>query len=220
VTNGPVRVKVSINGGPPQELDEAVTSCLGLDVAAEASGRIRDLGATARAHLWRSLREGSFLWRVGVLAFAVIILLADVPPRPKPWDAVLFLVLVIIVSIEAAVRIERNVEWRRAGAQHLAALPPPGTRVEVTDTGGLTIGPTQTPWQSLRLEDAALRRFEVATYYARKRCRVDRLKLATLDGSVVLDPIAIESGQTIVDTIWRRLGTPDEDVAGRPAPPG
>jgi len=127
---------------------------------------------------------------------------------------------VIMVAIEAAVRIGRIVAWRRAGAQHLAALPPAGTRVQVTDKGGLTIGPTQTPWQSLRLEAAGLRRFEVATYYARKRCRVDCLKLATPDGPVVLDPIAIEAGQTIVDTIWRRLGLPDEGVAGRPAPPG
>jgi hypothetical protein len=201
-------VKVSINGRPPQELDVDVTSLLGLEMAADASGRIRDPDGTARAHLWRSLREGSFYWRVGFLAFAVIILLAEVPPRPKPWDALLFVGFVIVVLIEAVVRIERSVEWSRAMAQHLAPLPPPGTRVEVTDTGGLTVGATHTPWQSLRLEEAALRRFYVWTNFARTRFRVDRLKLATLDGSVVLDPIAIESGQRIVDTIWRRLGMP------------
>lgn len=201
-------ISVSTNGNPPRDLDVESISVLRLETATEASGRILGPGATARAHLWRSLREGSFYWRVGFLAFAVFLLIADVPPRPKPWDALLFMAFLIWVLIEAVVRIERSVAWSRAVAQHLAALPPAGTRVQVTDEGGLTVGSTVTPWQSLRIEEARLRKFYVWTNFERRRSRVDRLKLATLDGSVVLDPIAIESGQTIVDTIWRRLEMP------------
>lgn len=197
-------MQASIDGGPPRELDEDVTSLLWLNVAAEASGRVRDSGATARAHLWRSLREGSLLWRAGFVAFAVIILLAGVPPPPKPWEALLFVAFVIAVAIEAAVRIGRSVAWSKDLPQHLAALPPAGTQVRV-GKDGFTIGAARTPWHELRLEDAALRGFSVATNYQRKRYRVDHLRLATRDGSVTLDPIAIDAGQTIVDTIWQAL---------------
>ncbi len=215
VKDGAITVKVSINGEPSRELDEYTASLLRLEIAADASGQIRDARATARAHLWRSLRESSFWWRVGFLAFAIFILLADVPPRPKPWDALLFLVVVIVVLIEAVVRIGRSVAWSGAVAEHLAPLPPTGTRVQITKNG-LTIGPTLTPWHSLRLEAARLRRFYIWTNFARRRCRVDRLTLATLGGPVVLDPIAIVAGQTIVDTIWRRLDLPGDAVFVRP----
>src|SRR4029077_16300926 len=109
------------------------------------------------------------------------------------------------VALEAAVRIGLGAEWRSDIAAHLAALPPPGTPVQVAEEGGLTLGPTHTPWDVLRLEEVVLRRFTIATGFYRRRFRVDRMRLTTADGSVVLDPIAIEGGQPIVDTIWRHF---------------
>jgi hypothetical protein len=204
---GSLPVKVSIEGDPPREPDVEDISCLLLENATDASGQIRGPGATARAHLWRSLREGSFYSRAGFLAFVVLLSIADVPPRPPAWAILVFVVLVIDLAIEVVVRIERSVAWSRALAQYLAALPPAGTRIQVTKDG-ITIGPAHTPWQSLRLEEAVLRKFWIWRRFWPWRCRVDRLRLGTLDGSVVLDPVAIEAGQTIVDTIWRRLGMP------------
>jgi hypothetical protein len=203
---GSLPVKVSINGRPPRDLEARTIAYLLVETAADTSGQIRDAGATARAYLWRSLREGAFYWLLGGSAFVVLLLIADVPPRPTGWAIVLFVAFAIGLPIGAAVRIGRGVEWYRALAQYLAPLPPAGTRIQVTEDG-VTIGPTHTPWQSLRLEEAGLREFYAPNFY-RWRARVDRLKLATRDGSVVLDPIAIESGQAIVDTIWRRLGMP------------
>ena len=201
-----IPMKVSINGRPPRDLEVMTVSYLRLETAADTSGRIRDAGATARAYLWRSLREGAFYWLLGFFAFAVLLMIADVPPRPGGWEVLLIVASVIWLAIEAVVRIGRGVGWYRALPQFMAQLPPRGTRIQVTEDG-VTIGPTHTPWQSLRLEAAGLREF-YAPNFSRWRSRVDRLRLATRDGSVVLDPVAIESGQTIVDTIWRRLGLP------------
>ena len=205
---GSLPVKVSIEGDPPREPDVEDISCLLLENATDASGQIRGPGATARAHLWRSLQEGSLYLRAGFLVFLVFLAIVDdVPPRPPAWATLVLVVIVVEFAIETVVRIERSVEWSRALPQHLARLPPAGTRIQVTKDG-VTIGPTRTPWQSLRLEAAVLRKFWVWRRFQPWRCRVDCLRLATLDGPVVLDPVAIESGQTIVDTVWRRLGMP------------
>ena len=55
------------------------------------------------------------------------------------------------------------------------------------------------------IEAVGLRKLTVSINFYRTRYRVDRLTLGTHGGSAVLDPIAIERGQTIVDTIWRHL---------------
>jgi hypothetical protein len=73
------------------------------------------------------------------------------------------------------------------------------------DNSARRVGAARTPWDALRIEELALRGFTVSTNCYRTRYRVDRMTLATASGSVVLDPIAIEQGQAIVDTIWRRL---------------
>jgi hypothetical protein len=197
-------MKASINGGAPRDLDDTVASCLTLDAASEASGRIRDGAAVARAHLWRSLREGWLIFDVSMVAGLIFLAWAAVP-RAKPWEVLLVIAFAAYAAIRVAIRTAHSMEWSRGIAQRLAALPSSGTLVQVADESGLTVGTTQTPWDELRMEAVALRMFSIPTNFDRTRYRVDGMTLATRGGSVVLDPIAIERGQTIVDTIWRRL---------------
>jgi hypothetical protein len=197
-------MKASINGDAPRELDDTVASCLRLDAAPQASGRIRDGAAVARAQLWRSLSEGWLIFDVSLVAGMILIASAGAPPV-KPWEVLLIIAFAAYAAIRAAIRIAHSLEWSRGIAQHLAPLPPPGTLVQVAGESGLTVGTTQTPWDALRIEAVELRMFSVPTNFYRTRYRVDRMTLATPAGTVVLDPIAIERGQAIVDTIWRHL---------------
>jgi hypothetical protein len=197
-------MKASINGDAPRELDDTVASCLRLDAAPQVTGRIRDGAAVARAHLWRSLREGWLIFDVSLVAGLILIAPAGSPPV-KPWEVLLIIAFAAYAAIRVSIRVAHSMEWSRGIAQHLAPLPPPGTLVQAAEESGLRVGTTQTPWDALRIEAVALRMFSIPTNFYRTRYRVDRMTLATSGGSVVLDPVAIERGQAIVDTIWRRL---------------